>query len=138
MVDKKNMKLNVPGSVASQLAADIAKEQAPAVPAKEEVKKEAVPEEKPKAEVKEKTKANVKAKTNVKKAEPKKEVKAEAKPESMFRDKGERELKTVFMNLRVKESVKADFEVLRKELHYSQSDFFELLVAFAKKEIKKQ
>ena len=116
MVDKKNMKLNVPGSVASQLAADIAKEQAPTVPAKEEVKKETVPEETPKAEVKEKTKANVKAKANVKKAE----------------------LKTVFMNLRVKESVKADFEALRKELHYSQSDFFELLVAFAKKEIKKQ
>ena len=132
MADKKNMKLNVPGSVASQLAADIAKEQAPAVPAKEEVKKEAVPEEKPKAEVKEKTKANVK------KAEPKKEAVPEEKTESMFRDKGERELKTVFMNLRVKESVKADFETLRKELHYSQSDFFELLVAFAKKEIKKQ
>ena len=134
---KKGLAISMPGvDVDAQLAAAAAGVVAPAK--EEEVKKEAVPEEKPKAEVKEKTKANVKAKANVKKAEPKKEAKAEAKPESMFRDKGERELKSVFMNLRVKESVKADFEALRKELHYSQSDFFELLVAFAKKEIKKQ
>lgn len=134
---KKGLAISMPGvDVDAQLAAAAAGVVAPAK--EEEVKKEAVPEEKPKAEVKEKTKANVKAKANVKKAEPKKEVKAEEKTESMFRDKGERELKNVFMNLRVKESVKADFETLRKELHYSQSDFFELLVAFAKKEIKKQ
>ena len=134
---KKGLAISMPGvDVDAQLAAVAAGVVAPAK--EEEVKKEAVPEEKPKAEVKEKTKANVKANVNVKKAEPKKEVKAEEKTESMFRDKGERELKTVFMNLRVKESVKADFETLRKELHYSQSDFFELLVAFAKKEIKKQ
>ena len=128
---KKGLAISMPGvDVDAQLAAAAAGVVAPAK--EEEVKKETVPEETPKAEVKEKTKANVK------KAEPKKEVKAEEKTESMFRDKGERELKTVFMNLRVKESVKADFEALRKELHYSQSDFFESLVAFAKKEIKKQ
>lgn len=135
---KKGLAISMPGvDVDAQLAAAAAGVVAPAK--EEEVKKEAVPEEKPKAEVKEKTKANVKVKANVKKVEPKKEVKAEEKPaDSMFKDRGERELKTVFMNLRVKESVKADFEALRKELHYSQSDFFELLVAFAKKEIKKQ
>ena len=135
---KKGLAISMPGvDVDAQLAAAAAGVVAPAK--EEEVKKEAVPEEKPKAEVKEKTKANVKVKANVKKVEPKKEVKVEEKPaDSMFKDRGERELKTVFMNLRVKESVKADFEALRKELHYSQSDFFELLVAFAKKEIKKQ
>ena len=118
MVDKK-LKINMPGMVASQLAAEVAS--APEV--KEEVKREV------KAVTKKKT--NTKAKVNV-------NVKKEESAASILKARAEKELKHVAMNLRVKPSVKERFEVLRKQLNYSQSDFFEVLVRLAEETLKEQ
>ena len=120
MVDKK-LKINMPGMVASQLAAEVAS--APEV--KEEVKREV------KAVTKKKT--NTKAKVNVNV-----NVKKEESAASILKARAEKELKHVAMNLRVKPSVKERFEVLRKQLNYSQSDFFEVLVRLAEETLKEQ
>lgn len=49
----------------------------------------------------------------------------------------EKEIKSVAMNLRVKESVRNEFEELRKMYGYSQSDFFEIMVKLARIESEK-
>lgn len=124
MVDKK-LKINMPGMVASQLAAEVAS--AP-VEEKKEVAASA-PEVKEEVKTVTKKKTNTKAKVNVKKEES---------AASILKARAEKELKDVAMNLRVKPSVKERFEVLRKQLNYSQSDFFEVLVQLAEETLKEQ
>ena len=74
---------------------------------------------------------NVTVKANV-------NVKKEESAASILKARAEKELKDVAMNLRVKPSVKERFEVLRKQLNYSQSDFFEVLVRLAEETLKEQ
>ena len=57
---------------------------------------------------------------------------------TILQARAERELKSVAVNLRVKESVKNRFDILCKKLGYSQSDFFEVLIDLAEETIKQQ
>ena len=120
--------LNMPGvDMAAKLAEQAAGIAAPAV---EEEKKEVAPAD-VKQEVKTVTKANVKVKVKPKKAET-------VSASDIIKARAEKEVTGVAMNLRVKASVKEKFEQLRKQLNYSQSDFFEVLVHLAEETLKKQ
>ena len=47
----------------------------------------------------------------------------------------EKEVKSIPINLRIKPSVRELFEQMRKQLRYSQSDFFEVMVKLTKETI---
>lgn len=84
-------------------------------------------------EIVENENVTVKANVNVKKEEKQETSGISA----LFKAKEEKEIKSKQVNLRVKETVWADFDYIRKKLGYSQSDFFEVLVKLAKVEMEK-
>ena len=106
----------------------------PGSPVEKLVNEMTVASEKPvvKKEGNVKANASVKTKVNVKQTE-----KQEESFPSLLRPREEKEIKSRPVNIRVKESVFADFEYLRRKLKYSQSDFFEVLVKLAKVELEK-
>ena len=126
--------LSMPGvDVAAKLAEQAAGAAAPAV---EEEKKEevsAIAAEVVKQEVKEVTKTKTKVNAKVKQ-------KKEENPSAadLLKARAAKETKGVAMNLRVKPSVKEKFEQLRKQLNYSQSDFFEVLVQLAEETVREK
>ena len=56
---------------------------------------------------------------------------------AIFKNKHEKEKKTRQVNLRVKETVWADFDYVSKKLGMSQSDYFEVIVQLGKIELEK-
>lgn len=70
----------------------------------------------------------------VKKQPAKKSV---SKSEPIVAKKEVKELKSVQVNLRMKASVKAEFEKLCAEYGYSQSEFFEIMLDVLKKQLAK-
>jgi hypothetical protein len=76
--------------------------------------------------------AGVAEKTNVNVNE---NVKQEESVASTLRKQAEKEVKSIPINLRIKPSVRELFEQMRKQLRYSQSDFFEVMVKLTKETI---
>lgn len=111
----KNLMVKKPGSPAEKLVEEMT---APAKPGA--VKKE--------SNVKVNVKKNVKATAADKQQES---------VPSLFKPRQEKEIKSRPVNIRVKESVFADFEYLRRKLKYSQSDFFEVMVKYTKEQVMK-
>ena len=124
---KKGMTVNMPGVNVNDELAAAAAGVAPAAEVKQEVKTDVDK----KAAVKKTVKANTKVKVNVKKEEKEDSIAA------ALQKQAEKEVKSIAMNLRVKPSVHEKFEQLRKQLRYSQSDFFEVMVKLADETIKK-
>ena len=118
----KNLTLKKPGSPVEKLVNEMSTTSS----AKPVAKKES--NVKVNASVKPKSKVNV----NVKGTE-----KQEESIPSLLRPREEKEIKSRPVNIRVKESVFADFEYLRRKLKYSQSDFFEVMVKYTKEQVLK-
>ena len=114
---KKGLSLNMPGVGFDVDAVLAEKAGAVAVPAKEEKKEE---------------KSDSTSAVKVVKTKPKRNTKKEVKVvddfSEIFEPKQEKELRNVAVNLRVKKSVKENFDLICKRLGRSQSDMFEFWV----------
>ena len=120
---KKGMALNMPGVV--DVDAVLAeKAGAVAVPVKEEKKEEKSDSTPAVKEVKTKTKRNTK-----------KATKETDDFSEIFEPKKEKELRNVAVNLRVKKSVKENFDLICARLGRSQSDMLEFWVDLTMKKI---
>ena len=115
----KNLTLKKPGSPVEKLVNEMT-----AASEKPVAKKEG--NIKVNASVKPKSKVNVKGTEKQEESVP-----------SLFKPRQEKEIKSRPVNIRVKESVFADFEYLRRKLKYSQSDFFEVMVKYTKEQVMK-